>query len=62
MLRINKGDTHIHKTYYVIPEHMLTPAPKKDKYDVSSFIIDAGLTLLTSGVWLIWVCIREMKK
>ena len=32
------------------------------KYGIGSFIFDVVLTLLTGGLWLIWVFVREMRK
>ena len=31
------------------------------KYGVGNFIFDAILTLLTGGLWLIWVFVREIR-
>ena len=32
------------------------------RYGLLNFIFDAVLTLLTSGLWLIWVFVREMRR
>lgn len=31
-------------------------------YGFFKFIFDAGMTILTSGFWLIWVFVREMRR
>jgi hypothetical protein len=31
------------------------------KYGVGNFILDAFLTIITGGFWLIWVFVREMR-
>jgi hypothetical protein len=31
-------------------------------YGFGKFIVDCALTLLTGGLWLIWVFVREMRK
>lgn len=31
------------------------------KYRFRNFLLDAILTLLTGGLWLIWVFVREMR-
>lgn len=33
----------------------------RKRYTLMSFMIDAILTLLTGGLWLIWVFVREMR-
>lgn len=32
------------------------------RYGLWNFIFDAVLTLITSGLWLIWVFVREMRR
>jgi hypothetical protein len=32
------------------------------RYRAHNFILDAILTLLTGGLWLIWVFAREMRR
>lgn len=34
----------------------------RKRYGFWAFIFDALMTLLTSGLWLIWVFVREMRK
>lgn len=34
----------------------------RDRYTFGKFLIDAILTLITQGLWLIWVIIREVRK
>jgi ABC-type enterobactin transport system permease subunit len=31
------------------------------RYTLFNFLVDAGLTVLTGGIWLIWIFIREMR-
>lgn len=31
------------------------------KYGPFRFLLDCGLTLLTGGLWLIWIFVREMR-
>ena len=35
---------------------------RKSSYGVSNLIIDIILTIFTSGFWLIWVFVREMRR
>lgn len=35
---------------------------RKKKYGLFNFTIDVILTLITGGLWLIWVFCREMRK
>lgn len=37
-------------------------ATTKKQYGVGKFIIDALLTMLTGGLWLIWIFVREMRR
>lgn len=32
------------------------------RYHFGSFLFDAALTVITSGFWLIWVFVREVRK
>lgn len=32
------------------------------RYGFFNFLVDAILTLLTGGLWLIWVFVREMRR
>ncbi|QVT81046.1 hypothetical protein ENKNEFLB_03452 [Nocardioides aquaticus] len=32
------------------------------QYGLVKFAFDAVLTLLTSGLWLIWIFVREMRR
>jgi len=34
---------------------------KRRKYTLVNFIIDILLTLITGGLWLIWIFVREMR-
>lgn len=33
----------------------------RKKYGLTKFLIDAALTIVTSGLWLIWIFVREMR-
>lgn len=32
------------------------------KYGLFQFLVDILLTLLTGGLWLIWIFVREMRR
>lgn len=32
------------------------------KYGVMNFILDAFLTIITGGLWLIWIFVREIRR
>ena len=49
-----------HQTFYIMSEASVLG--KKKDYGVSEFFLDALLTIFTSGLWLIWIFIREMRK
>ena len=34
----------------------------KRKYGFLNFLFDAVLTILTGGLWLIWIFVRELRK
>jgi hypothetical protein len=34
----------------------------RKKYGLMGFALDCALTLVTGGLWLIWVFVREMRK
>jgi hypothetical protein len=33
----------------------------KKKYGFAKFLVDATLTVVTGGLWLIWIFVREMR-
>lgn len=33
----------------------------KKNYGFAKFLVDAVLTIATSGLWLIWIFVREMR-
>jgi hypothetical protein len=33
-----------------------------DEYTAWNFLLDASMFLITGGIWLIWICIREARK
>lgn len=46
------------RTVYGIEYRVLEPK----KYGLWAFLFDAVLTVVTSGLWLIWVFVREMRR
>lgn len=32
------------------------------KYTFGNFLLDAALTIITSGFWLIWIFVREIRR
>lgn len=34
----------------------------RKKYTLFNFVIDAILTIITSGLWLIWIFVREVRR
>lgn len=38
------------------------PNPQVVKYGCLSFLLDVFATALTSGLWLIWIIIRQSKR
>lgn len=34
----------------------------RNRYGLVNFAFDAILTLITGGLWLIWIFVREMRK
>ena len=36
-------------------------ASTKGKYGLGKFLIDVVLTLITGGLWLIWIFVREIR-
>lgn len=41
---------------------IITPRNKRKKYTVLSFVFDIALCVITGGLWLIWIFIREMRR
>jgi hypothetical protein len=35
---------------------------KSRRYGLLNFVVDAFLTIVTSGLWLIWIFVREMRQ
>lgn len=35
---------------------------KKKRYGIINFLFDAILTIITSGLWLIWIFVREVRR
>jgi hypothetical protein len=38
------------------------PARSKPSYGCLKFLFDCFMVLLTSGLWIIWIFVREMRK
>lgn len=34
----------------------------RNKYGLGKFLLDVILTVLTGGLWLIWIFVREMRR
>ena len=32
------------------------------RYGCGMFLLDVGLTIITGGIWLIWIFVREMRR
>ena len=41
---------------------IITFVEKRNRYTFCQFLIDALLTVITGGFWLIWIFVREMRK
>lgn len=50
------------KKVYIIKEPGEVFVMQKRNYGCLHFIGDAVLTVLTGGLWLIWVFVREMRR
>ena len=37
-------------------------ASQRNNYGCFGFLIDALLTIITGGIWLIWIFVREMRR
>lgn len=35
---------------------------KKSRYGLGAFIFDIIMIIITSGLWLIWIFVREMRR
>lgn len=35
---------------------------KRSRYGFWNFMLDIFMTLITSGLWLIWIFVREMRR
>ena len=35
---------------------------RRGKYGLGNFLLDALLVCITSGIWLIWIFVREMRR
>jgi hypothetical protein len=49
------------RQYFAQDSYFGQGKPRK-KYGFFSFVFDILLVILTSGFWLIWIFIREMRK
>jgi hypothetical protein len=43
------------------PDVLIVHVQTRD-YGLFKFLLDVGMTILTSGLWLIWVFVREMRR
>lgn len=34
---------------------------RQKKYHLRNFVIDVAMTIITGGLWLIWIFVREMR-
>ncbi len=34
----------------------------RDRYGCLNFLLDVVLTVITGGLWLIWIFVREMRR
>lgn len=54
-------NVHIH-TLYLVPKEAVAPQKGTKPYGFGMFFLDLLLTFLTSGIWLLWIFVREMRK
>lgn len=38
------------------------PQKPRKKYGFFRFTFDAGMTIITGGLWIIWIFVREMRR
>lgn len=53
-MKIYHDDYHASRRIYV--------GPHRKKYGFFNFVFDCILTVITGGLWLIWIFVREMRK
>lgn len=44
-----------------MPKTVYTVSYRK-RYGIFNFIVDCALTMITGGLWLIWIFVREMRR
>ncbi len=54
MRKLFQDDHYYSQRFYV--------GPDKKRYGFFNFVFDCVLTMITGGLWLIWVFVREMRK
>lgn len=50
------------KVYFFSPQHGGIIVSQSRHYGFLNFCGDVIMTLLTGGLWLIWIFVREMRK
>lgn len=58
---LDRDFTNVHR-YSPTSHKEINMSKKKKNYGLMNFIIDAVLTVVTSGIWLIWIFVREMRR
>lgn len=48
--------------YFLPYEGGIMIVVERQRYGFFKFLIDACLTVLTGGLWLIWIFVREMRR
>lgn len=43
-------------------QRVYVQAPRPRRYGCFGFLFDCFMTIITSGLWLIWVFVREMRR
>lgn len=54
MRKIYTDDYHAQRNLWV--------GESRKSYGLFKFVCDCALTLITGGLWLIWIFVREMRK
>lgn len=44
------------------PQRVYVPVRRRKRYGFFGFLFDCTLAVLTSGLWLVWVFVREMRR
>lgn len=51
-----------HDDYYASRRIYMRRSYRYKKYSFFNFVFDCVLTMITGGLWLIWIFVREMRK